>query len=73
MSALQVWFPEDVLCKFSSVILARESLTGRERTLLIALGAGFGLEVEVRGILERVPECVIGGLLYLPSPDEVEL
>lgn len=73
MNGLQVWFPDEVLSKFNSAILARESLTPRERTLLIALGAGFGLEGEVRGILDKVPECVMGGLLYLPSPNEVEL
>lgn len=67
------WFPEDVLDKFNSVILARESLTARERSTLIALGAGFGLEDEVREMLDKAPECVMGGLLYLPSPDEVEL
>lgn len=72
-SGLQVWFAEDVLDKFNSTILARESLTARERSLLIALGAGFGLEEEVRGLVDKTPECVMGSFLYLPAPDEVEL
>lgn len=71
--AFEFWFPEDVLDKFNSIILARESLTARERTLLTALGAGFGLEGEVRGMVDKVPECVLGNFVYLPAPDEVEL
>ncbi len=47
---LDVWFREDVARILTAVAIARDGLTSDERTILAAIGAGFGI-----GLAEVLP------------------
>jgi hypothetical protein len=42
---LDVWFREDVARILAAVAIARDGLTSDERTILAAIGAGFGISL----------------------------
>jgi hypothetical protein len=61
---LDVWFREDVARILAAVAIARDGLTSDERTILAAIGAGFGISLaEVLPPEERA-------VMQLPSTAE---
>ncbi len=75
---LDVWFREDVARILAAVAIARDGLTSDERTLLAAIGAGFGLSLaeilssERRAMLQLPATAQGGWLVEQPAVEERE-
>ncbi len=73
---LDVWFREDVARILAAVAIARDGLTSDERTLLAAIGAGFGLSLaeilpsERRAMLQLPATAQAGWLVEQPAVEE---
>ncbi len=73
---LDVWFREDVARILAAVAIARDGLTSDERTLLAAIGAGFGLSLaeilppERRAVLQLPATAQAGWLVEQPAVEE---